>query len=161
MFKDILVLFDSPPVYIYFAWFMIFGFGSAMIWNFLFWHLEEIDAINSTCNTWMKTLQGLSVFVQCICGQTPMFYLSNWILTKFGHLHTMSIILFGQGMTMYLYSMLTEPVWVLAIEPLHGMIYGLFYSTFTSYASIIAPRGTEATLQVLIYMIIRRRPYIT
>lgn len=38
--------------------------------------------------------------------------------------------------------------YALPIELLNGVTFGVFYSTMASYASLIAPLGTEATLQV-------------
>jgi len=44
------------------------------------------------------------------------------------------------------YSFLINPWFVLIFEPLQ-IYFGLFYSTLTSFASIKASPGTEATMQ--------------
>lgn len=102
------------------------------------------------CNqtTWMKTLQGLAMGIQCFGGELPFFFISGRLLKKIGHIHAMSLVLIGFGVRFLLYSVLSNPWWVLPIELLNGVTFGLFYSTMTSYASIVAPTGTEATLQV-------------
>lgn len=97
---------------------------------------------------WIKTLQGLAMGIQCFGGELPFFFLSGWILKKIGHIHAMSLVLSGFGLRFLLYSALTNPWWVLPIELLNGVTFGIFYSTMASYASIVAPPGTEATLQV-------------
>lgn len=86
--------------------------------------------------------------IQCFGGELPFFFLSGWILKKIGHINAMSLVLVGFGVRFLLYSVLSNPWWVLPIELLNGVTFGLFYSTMTSYASIVAPVGTEATLQV-------------
>lgn len=168
MMKDLGVLFLSLPVIIFFIWCIVIGLCTALIWNFLFWHLENladegydiikfIVSITLTiplqfhrCNntTWMKTLQGLAMGIQCFGGELPFFFLSGWILKKIGHINAMSLVLIGFGVRFLLYSVLSNPWWVLPIELLNGITFGLFYSTMASYASIVAPIGTEATLQV-------------
>jgi len=62
----------------------------------------------------------------------------------------MSLVLFGFSLRFILYSLLTNPWWVLPIELLNGVTFGIFYSTMASYASIVAPPGTEATLQGMV-----------
>lgn len=149
--KDIGVLFLSPPILIFFVWCIVIGLGTSLIWNFLFWHLEELADANSSCDntTWMKTLQGLAMVIQCFGGELPFFFISGWVLNKIGHIHSMSLVLFGFGIRFLLYSFLTNPWWVLPIEFMQGVTFGIFYSTMASYASLVAPLGTAATLQVI------------
>lgn len=151
--KDIGVLFLSPAILIFFAWCIVIGLGTSLIWNFLFWHLEELAAADSSCdiNSWMKTLQGLTMGIQCFGGELPFFFISGWVLEKIGHIHSMSLVLLGFGIRFLLYSILTNPWWVLPIEFMQGVTFGIFYSTMASYASIVAPLGTEATLQVIFF----------
>lgn len=40
--KDVGVLFLSFPVLIFFVWCIVIGLCTALIWNFLFWHLENL-----------------------------------------------------------------------------------------------------------------------
>lgn len=62
----------------------------------------------------------------------------------------MSLVLFAFGIRFLLYSLLIDPWWCLPIELLNGLTFGTFYATMTSYASIVAPPGTEATIQGLV-----------
>lgn len=90
--------------------------------------------------------------IQSFGGELPFFFLSGWILRKIGHVNAMSLVLFAFGVRFILYSVLVDPWWVLPIEMLNGVTFGIFYSTMASYASIVAPRGTEATMQVSVLM---------
>lgn len=74
----------------------------------------------------------------------------GWVLRKMGHVHAMSMVLFGFGVRFFLYYWLVNPWWVLPIELLNGVTFGIFYATMTSYASKVAPPGTEATVQGLV-----------
>lgn len=61
----------------------------------------------------------------------------------------MTIVLFGYALRFFLYSILTEPWWILPIETLHGITFGMFYATMTTYAKSISPPGAECTVQGL------------
>ena len=147
---DVGQIFSSCRVLIFFLWCIVVGLGTAMIWNFLFWHLEDLAALQEGCDklSSIKTLQGLVMGIQCFGGELPFFFLSGWLLKKIGHVNAMSLVLLGFAVRFFCYSLLTNPWWVLPIELLNGVTFGVFYSTMASYASILAPPGTEATIQV-------------
>lgn len=148
--KDVGKIFKSFRVIVFFLWCVTVGLGTAMIWNFLFWHLENLAVQQEACSfdSSMKTLQGLMMFVQCFFGEVPFFFLSGKLLKKIGHINAMNLVLVGFAVRFFLYSLLSNPWYALPIELLNGITFGVFYSTMASYASIIAPLGTEATLQV-------------
>lgn len=141
----------SSTVLIYFGWFIVFGIALALNMHFLFWFLEELSDTNDKCNPWIKTLQGLMILVQSFFGELPMYYASGWFLGKIGHVHAMSVSLFGQGLVMLLISYLQEPWWILAIIPFQGAVFGLHYATAATYANFVAPNA-QATIQVIIYL---------
>lgn len=60
----------------------------------------------------------------------------------------MSLVLLTFGVRFLLYSVLKNPWLVLPIELMNGITFGIFYATMASYANIISPPGTEATIQV-------------
>uniref|UniRef100_A0A8W7K8L3 Major facilitator superfamily associated domain-containing protein n=1 Tax=Anopheles albimanus TaxID=7167 RepID=A0A8W7K8L3_ANOAL len=150
--KDVGQIFASFRVVVFFCWCVMIGLGTALIWNFLFWHLEDLAKAMEGCghSTWIKTLQGIIMSIQTFGGELPFFFLSGWILRKIGHIHAMSLVLLGFGVRFLLYSYLVDPWWVIPIEFMNGITFGLFYATMASYASIVAPPGTEATMQGLV-----------
>lgn len=77
-------------------------------------------------------------------------YSTGWMLKKLGHIHSMSLVLFAFGARFLLYSFLTNPWWCLPIELMQGLTFGLFYATMTTYASVVAPKGVETTMQGLV-----------
>lgn len=42
IFKDVGTIFKSFRVVVFFCWCILVGLGTALIWNFLFWHLEDL-----------------------------------------------------------------------------------------------------------------------
>jgi len=59
----------------------------------------------------------------------------------------MTLVLAVFALRFFLYSLITNPWWSLPIECLNGVTFGVFYTTMTSYANIIAPVGFGATMQ--------------
>ncbi|XP_034480769.1 major facilitator superfamily domain-containing protein 6 isoform X2 [Drosophila innubila] len=147
--KDVGQMFLSMRCVVFFLWCVAIGLGTALIWNFLFIYLEEL-ATPYDGGQHIKTLEGLVMGIQCFGGELPLFFLSGWILKRMGHVNAMSLVLFGFGVRFILYSMLQNPWYILPIELLNGITFGLFYATMASYASIVAPPGTEATMQSLV-----------
>ncbi|XP_014287821.1 major facilitator superfamily domain-containing protein 6 isoform X2 [Halyomorpha halys] len=149
--NDIGKLLSEGRVLIFLLWCIGIGMCTAMVWNFLFWFLEDLAAKNG-CGTqmWIKTLEGLVMLIQTFGGELPFFFLSGWVLKKIGHIHSMSLVLLSFGVRFLLYSLLIDPWWVLPIEFLNGLTFGLAYASMASYASIVAPPGTEATTQGLV-----------
>ncbi|XP_059489344.1 major facilitator superfamily domain-containing protein 6-A isoform X2 [Neocloeon triangulifer] len=148
---DIGRLLSQLRINIFLLWCITVGLSTGLLWGFLFWHLEELAAAQGCSSLeWIKTLEGLVMGVQCFGGELPFFFISSWVLKKIGHIHAMSMVLFGFGLRFFLYFWLVDPWWVLPIELLNGVTFGIFYATMASYASKIAPPGTEATVQGLV-----------
>lgn len=51
-----------------------------------------------------------------------------------------------------LYSIIRDPLWVLPVELLNGITFGLSYIAGISYSAKIAPVGSEGTVQGLFSM---------
>lgn len=43
--RDVGQIFVSFKIVIYFCWCVLVGLGTALIWNFLFWHLEDLASL--------------------------------------------------------------------------------------------------------------------
>ncbi|KAJ1524888.1 hypothetical protein ONE63_009752 [Megalurothrips usitatus] len=145
--RDVGLMFSEPRILVFIMWCMIVGINTGILWQFLFWHLEDLAGTNMQ---WIKALEGLAAVVQCVGGELPFFFLSGWIIKRLGHINVMSLVLFSFGIRFILYSILSNPWLCLPIELLQGVTFGLFYSTMASYASILSVPGTEATVQGLV-----------
>jgi len=99
---------------------------------------------------WIKTLQGFSQCLQTFGGEIPVFFCSGWIIKKIGHRHCMSLVLFAFTVRFFFYSIITNPIWVLLIEILNGMMYALGRAVTVSYSRMISPPSTNHTLLGLV-----------
>ncbi|KAL0279919.1 UNVERIFIED_CONTAM: hypothetical protein PYX00_001370 [Menopon gallinae] len=145
--KNVGKLLKNAKVVVFLIWCIFIGICIGIQWNFLFWYVEKLaDGGSCEMKARIKTLQGLMSGIQCFLGELPSIFLSGWLLRKFGHINVMSGILLVIGVRFTLYSLLTNPWWCLPIEILQGSA-GLSFATMASYASVVAPPGTEATVQ--------------
>lgn len=150
IFKDVGHLFLDMRILVFMVWCTFIGVCFGMIWNFLFWYMEELaDVQGPESQERIKTIEGLVGGIQCFLGEVPSYFLSGWILQKIGHGHAMSLTVFMAGARFLLYSVIEDPWWVLPVSVLQGM-NGLFFPTMTSYAKLVAEPGTEATVQGLV-----------
>lgn len=146
--KDMKILFKNPKVITFAFWCFTNGFLFSFIWNFVLWYIEDLAAAGgSESKRWIKTLDGLSLAVQCFAGEMPFTFFAGKIMKKIGRINCMTLVLFGFGLRFLLYSAISNPWWILSVEPLHGISYGLMYATMTTHASAISPPGTETTVQ--------------
>ncbi|XP_052752623.1 major facilitator superfamily domain-containing protein 6-like isoform X2 [Galleria mellonella] len=143
-------LVSSLPTIIFLLWAISVGIYTGFVWQFLFWHLEDIAALSCDGSDYIKTLEGLVSAIQSFGGEIPFLFVSGYVLRKVGHINMMSLVLFAFGVRFLLYSILTNAWWVLPIEMLQGITYGMFYPTLTSYAKMVSPDGTETTVQGLV-----------
>ncbi|CAH1968392.1 unnamed protein product [Acanthoscelides obtectus] len=138
-------------IVVFLIWCVAVGMCTGLIWNFLYWLLEDLAASKGCdARAHIKTLQGLVQAVQCLGGEVPFLFLSGRILKKIGHENTMSLILLGLGCRLVLHSLVTNPWLTLPVELFNGLTFGLSFACMASYASIVAPPGTEATVQGMV-----------
>ncbi|XP_008556141.1 major facilitator superfamily domain-containing protein 6 [Microplitis demolitor] len=133
-------------VLVFIFWCVGAGICTGVVWNFLFWHTEDL----ADNKDWLKTLQGLIIGVQCFLGELPFNFISARILKKFGHINVMSLVLIIYAMRFMAYSLITNPWMYLVVEILHGPTLGLCRPTMIAYGDKIAPSGTRATMQGLV-----------
>ncbi|XP_066138114.1 major facilitator superfamily domain-containing protein 6 [Euwallacea fornicatus] len=143
--RDIGKLLVNIRVLVFLVWCVAVGMCTGLMWNFFLWLVEDLG--NARNDPRVQTLKGILMGVQCLGGELPFFFLSGKILKKIGHVNAMSLVLLTLGVRFILYSVIENPWYFIPIECSNGLTYGVFYACMASYASIIAPIGTEATMQ--------------
>ena len=114
------------------------GVGHGMSHSFLNWFLEDLGAT--------KTLMGVAV----ICRSTfdlLTFFVAGSVIKAFGQIKIMICALISYGIAFTLYSLLTNPWWVLPIEMLVGCTYAASWSACTSYMAGAASSESVTTIQ--------------
>ena len=114
------------------------GVGHGMSHSFLNWFLEDLGAT--------KTLMGVAV----ICRSTMdllTFFVAGSLIKAIGQIKIMICALISYGIAFTLYSLLTNPWWVLPIEMLVGCTYAASWSACTSYMAGALSSESVTTIQ--------------
>ncbi|GFS49997.1 major facilitator superfamily domain-containing protein 6 [Trichonephila clavipes] len=139
IFKDVGSLIVKPRILLFLLQVLFVGIFRGMSSYYVFWYLRTLNA--------SQFLLGCTSAVLCFLGELPFFFFSGWIIKKIGHMNTFVVSFTSYGFKYLSYSFITNPWWSLLIEILQGPCYGSLYAALTSYAKIISPEGTEATVQ--------------
>uniref|UniRef100_A0A0G4HA24 Major facilitator superfamily associated domain-containing protein n=1 Tax=Chromera velia CCMP2878 TaxID=1169474 RepID=A0A0G4HA24_9ALVE len=137
---------SSRRVAIFFFNIAIIGAGFGLIGNLLFVTLKKMGASAFLC--------GLSVSITVIF-EVPIMYVSDWMLKHWG---VGVMILLGEAaqvLRYFLYTLMPSPEWVLPIEPLHGVTYGLVWCAAVHFCSTpaVSRHGLEASAQGLLSLL--------
>ena len=141
IFKHITKLFFYPEVVIFMLVMTFFGIFNSVVEAFLFWYLQDLGSSQVTL--------GLCLVCNCL-GEIIVLFLAGKIIKVTGHIPCLYLALFVYFVRFLGYSFLTNAWYVLPIELLHGVCFGLMYAAASAYASIISPAGMSATVQGLI-----------
>ncbi|XP_001946757.2 major facilitator superfamily domain-containing protein 6-like protein B [Acyrthosiphon pisum] len=146
--KSIYGLFTKHYVIVFYIWVASTSFLHTIITHFLFWYMEDLVFANNNHDqrAWLKTLQGLAQGIQCFGGEIPFYFWSGCIIRKMGHINCMAIVMGAMAIRMYLYTVIWNPAWIIAIELLNGVSYALGGSVKMSYAKIMSPEDTTNTV---------------
>ncbi|KAL8605194.1 hypothetical protein ACOMHN_031135 [Nucella lapillus] len=141
MFDNFLAILKVPQVLVFLGVVLFFGMATGAIESFLFWFLSDLGATT--------VIFGLSLFINCLF-EVPLLFVSGLIIKRVGAVPCLYLALLGVGVRLLGYSLLTQPWWVLLIEPLHGLTFGVMWAAASTYAAMIAPPGMSATIQGLV-----------
>lgn len=114
--------------------------------------MEDLVSANNNSEqlATLKTLQGFAMGIQCFAGEIPFFFWSGAIIKRLGHVNCMALVLGTMAIRLYLYTIITNPQWIILIELLNGVSYALGYAVKMSYAKTMAPSETTNTVIGLI-----------
>ncbi|XP_076446545.1 major facilitator superfamily domain-containing protein 6-like isoform X2 [Babylonia areolata] len=141
MFDNFLALMKVVQVLVFLLIVLFFGMVTGAIESFLFWYLSDLGATT--------VVFGLSLVINCLF-EVPLLFVSGMIIKRVGAVPCLYLAMLAVALRMLGYSLLTNPWWVLLIEPLHGVTFGIMWAAASTYAAMIAPPGMSATIQGLI-----------
>eukprot|EP01065_Artemidia_motanka_P047151 TRINITY_DN7313_c0_g1_i1.p1 TRINITY_DN7313_c0_g1~~TRINITY_DN7313_c0_g1_i1.p1 ORF type:complete len:465 (+),score=88.16 TRINITY_DN7313_c0_g1_i1:114-1508(+) len=132
-----------------FGWFLFSvaccATGLKLVSVFVFLRLEELGA--------PKALLGLSVTVSVVF-EVPIFQKARTALKYLGARGLLCVALLCQCTRFVGYSLLTNPWFVLPLEPLHGITFACFCTAAVTEVHNTAPPGTETAAQGVLSAVI-------
>ncbi|KYN05807.1 PREDICTED: uncharacterized protein LOC108771338 [Cyphomyrmex costatus] len=136
------------PIIIFLCTAMFAGIFESLMVNFLFWYIEDVAMATGYMKK-IKLIEGLTLSTGLL-GKVISYFMSGKILEKFGYDYTLTFCFLCYALRMALLSLVPTPWHVLLIEViLQGPSLALLYATIVTYASIISPPGTSATVQAI------------
>eukprot|EP00052_Salpingoeca_macrocollata_P007711 m.61657 g.61657 ORF g.61657 m.61657 type:complete len:481 (+) comp16210_c0_seq1:20-1462(+) len=127
---------------IFFVVVLVSGYATGVIETFLFIYLEQ--GLGAS-----RTLLGLSRFMTC-AAEVPLFFVSGSIIRRLGIPATLAVVFVCYILRFTCYILLSNPWYVLFVEPLHGFTFAIMWTASTTYASMLAPPNMAASMQGLL-----------
>ncbi len=115
----------------------IFGILCGIMFAFLNYFLDSLPGASNT-------LFGLMTIVAC-SSEVPVMFTSGWFYRRIGPVNCLYLTFVTYAIRYTAYSFLENPWLVLAIEPIHGISWGLMFSVTQAYAASFSPPGLQAT----------------
>ena len=137
MLKNFTALFLFPEVVAFLSVMACLGILHFAYFGFLFWFLEDLGS--------SQIILGLCCGMNAL-SEVGILLISGKIINLIGHVRCLYIALFAYAVRYLGYSFLTNAWYVLPVELLHGVSFGLMWAAATAYAFIIAPKGMSATV---------------
>lgn len=141
--KDVGTVFKSGEFIAFQIGVLLHGISMGFVWFYLIWFLSDIGGSRFLC--------GFSQFMQSFVGDIPFMFFSTWVINKLGHFNVLSLALLSYFIRFLAYSYLVNPWYIIPVECLHGLTYGIFIPAIASYAKMNAKPGTEATTQAILF----------
>lgn len=77
---DVGSILSSLPTFVFMLWTIVVGLCTGLLWQFLFWHVEDVAKVTCEGTEHIKTLQGLISAIQTFFGEIPFMFLSGKVL---------------------------------------------------------------------------------
>ncbi|XP_011861711.1 PREDICTED: major facilitator superfamily domain-containing protein 6-like protein B [Vollenhovia emeryi] len=147
--KDVYTILKLIPIIIFLCTAVIVGILESLMMNFLFWYMEDL-ATETGYMSQIKLIEGLTICAGFLGSKVIFFFISGNILKKLGYGYTLTICFLSYALRMGLLSLVPTPWYVILVEgTLQGPAFALLYATIVTYASVISPPGTSATVQAI------------
>ena len=117
-----LTCYHHPALIKHLVIYIVIGMLTALHWNYFPLYLDRLRKDDST-------LVGLASVVQCFAGEMPFMYFAALIVDKIGSKASLNLVLLAFSCRYLLYTQF-EPstaYFILFVEVLHGVTFGLFY----------------------------------
>ena len=142
LIRSLKMLLSQPDVVVFLFGMILCGGVITIVENFLFLFLEDIGG--------RQTVMGLSLLSMCI-GEVLVFVPSGWLIKTLGYHGVVLVSLIVFTIRFVAYSFLTDPWFVLLIEPLHGITFGLSQAACASYMRAVTPADMQAGAQTIAF----------
>ncbi|XP_077266792.1 major facilitator superfamily domain-containing protein 6-like [Temnothorax americanus] len=147
--KDVHTILKLVPIVIFLCTAIFAGIFESLLIHFFFWYIEDL-AMETGYMSQVKLIQGLTTCIGFLCSKVIFFFMSGNILKRFGYGYTLTFCFLCYAMRLGFLSLVPTPWHIILVEVvLQGPSYALLYATVVTYANVISPPGTSATVQAV------------
>ena len=114
------------------------GIGMAVVHSYLFLFMKDIGA--------GEGLMGIALTVST-GSEVVVFLISHRLLRRLGTFRLLIVSMAANVVRLFAYSIVSSPLWVLAIQPLHGIAFAGLLTASVTFVNRAAPAGMGATAQ--------------
>ncbi|XP_071506728.1 major facilitator superfamily domain-containing protein 6-like [Diadema antillarum] len=114
------------------------GVCNGCIWGFLLWHFQNLGA--------SQTLIGVLEALQSI-SELALGYFCRSFLRSIGHIAALTLGLGVYAFRFVCYAAITNPLWLIPVEIIHGVSFLLTWTTLVSYLGASVPPECMTTVQ--------------
>ncbi|KAF4321864.1 hypothetical protein BBO99_00003468 [Phytophthora kernoviae] len=109
------------------------GINGGFIDGYLFLNVYDLSDNGATIVSVFVAVETLS--------EIPLFFLSNSMIKRFGSAVCLCIVVAALFIRDMVYIHMEQPWYVIPVETLHGVTFGLLLATLTTYLYTAAPKG--------------------
>ncbi|XP_071847582.1 major facilitator superfamily domain-containing protein 6-like [Apostichopus japonicus] len=142
-FRNIAQVFRNPRVVAFFLVMFTYGFSYGQD-TFKYLFLDELGSPH--------ILRSLCPAANC-AAELFFLYNSKYIIRKIGHENAFLLVIAAYAVRFLAYSFLWDPWWILPVELLHGICFGILWPAVTSFCNSVAPPGMAATMQTMAFAV--------
>nr|XP_054769492.1 major facilitator superfamily domain-containing protein 6-like [Lytechinus pictus] len=114
------------------------GVCNGSVWGFLLWHFQNIGA----SQTLIGVLEAIQSIAELILG-----YFSRRFLNYLGYITSLTLGLAVYAIRFVCYAAISNPLWLIPVEILHGISFLLTWTTLVSYLGTAVPAECMTTVQ--------------
>ena len=119
----------------------VLGIFTGIIESLRFWHLQNLGA--------SQLLLGMCLVMSCLPEIVVMFVM-EYIIKLVGEHMCLYVACVAYACRFLGYSLLQNPWFVMLVEVLNGITYGVMYGAASAYGSRLTPEGMHGTMQAML-----------
>ncbi|KAG7382642.1 hypothetical protein PHYPSEUDO_004673 [Phytophthora pseudosyringae] len=140
-------IFRRPDVLILFIVALVVGVNGGFIDSYLFLNVYDLSDDGATIVSVFVAVETLS--------EIPLFFLSSTMIERFGTAVCLFVVVAAFFVRDIVYAYMEQPWYIVPLEILHGVTYGLLLATLTTYLYDAAPKGAAGTMIGLLSAFLR------
>ncbi|ETP12481.1 hypothetical protein F441_12167, partial [Phytophthora nicotianae CJ01A1] len=117
---------------------LVAGISGGFIDSYLFLQVYDLSDDGATIVSVLVAVQTLS--------EIPLFFMSSVLIERFGTAGCLVIVMVAFFIRDIVYTYMEEPWYIVPLEMLHGVTFGLLLASLTTYIYDASPKGAAGTM---------------